>query len=129
MRYIVRTEVWIVPEGSRTNNTIRTDSQCSYANGFSFKLYFLLLRNKISLQSVEIFNRTYFFRHCCFSVVLISNQWSNGIVSHIAPRNIYSVCIFVHLPSIILSCLYSCPFSVGSFTVFSILSFFRRFHV
>ena len=27
---------------SHTNYTIRTDSQCLYANGFSFKLYFLL---------------------------------------------------------------------------------------
>ena len=63
------------------NETIRTDSQYSYANGFSFKLYFLLLQNKISLQSVESLNRTFFFIPCSFSVVLISNQWPKGIVS------------------------------------------------
>ena len=81
IRYIVRTEISIVPEGSRRNKMIRTDSQCLYANGFGFKLYFLLLRNKISLQSVKSLNRTFFFSPCNFSVVIISNQWSTGIVS------------------------------------------------
>ena len=81
IQYIVRMEVLIVPEGSRMNNTIRTDSQCLCTNGFSFKLYFLLLRNKISLQSVESLNRTFFFRTCNFSVVLRSNHWSKGIAS------------------------------------------------
>ena len=81
IRYIVRTKVSMVPEGSRTNNTIRTDSQCSYANCFSFKLYFLLLQNKISLQYVESINRTFFLSPCSFSVVLRSNKWSKGIVS------------------------------------------------
>ena len=70
-----------VPEGSCMNNTIRTDSQCSYANGFSFKLYFLLLQNKISLQSVESLNRTFFSSPCSFSVILRSNQWYKGVVS------------------------------------------------
>ena len=70
-----------VPEGYCMNNTIRMDSQCSYANGFSFKLYFLLLRNKISLQSVESINRTFFFSPCGFSVVLRSNQWYKGVFS------------------------------------------------
>ena len=97
IRYIVRTEVSIVPEGSCTNNTIRTDSQFSYVNGFSFKIYFLLLQNKISLQYVESINRTFLFITCSFSVVLKSNQWSKGIVSHLDltdwRKNIILCCI------------------------------------
>ena len=80
MRYIVRTEVSIVPKGSRTNKTICTDSKCSYANDLSFKLYFLLLQNKIRLQSVEGHNSNFFFSPCSFSVVLRSKHWSKGIV-------------------------------------------------
>ena len=48
---------------------------------YFYKLYFLLLRNKISLQYIESLNRTFFFRPISFSVVLRSNQGFKGIVS------------------------------------------------
>ena len=62
-----------VLKGSCMNNMIRVDCQCLYANVFSFKLYFLLLRNKISLQYVESLNRTFLFSPCSFSFVIRSN--------------------------------------------------------
>ena len=79
------TEVLIVPEGSRMksrmNNTNVRTLNIHTQTVSVYKLYFLLVRNKISLQSVESINRNFFFRPCSFSVVLRSNQWSKGVVS------------------------------------------------
>ena len=66
---------------SRMNNTnVQTLNVCT-RTVLVYKLYFLLLQNKISLQSVGSLNRTFFFSPSSFSVVLRSNHWSNGIFS------------------------------------------------
>ena len=66
---------------SRMNNTNIRTLNIRTRTVLVYKLYFLLLRNKISLQSVENLNRTFFFSPSSFSVVLRHNQWSKGIVS------------------------------------------------
>ena len=85
IQYIVRTEVSIVPRGPvwSTVRITRTYGLSMFIRErfYSCKLYFLLLRNKINLQSVEGIIITFFFSPSRFSVVLISNQWSKGIVS------------------------------------------------
>ena len=85
VRYIVCTEVSIVPEGSRmksrVNNTNVQTLNVRTRTVLVYNLYFLLMWNKISLQSVEGLNRTFFFSPSSFSVVLRSNQLSKRIVS------------------------------------------------
>ena len=66
---------------SRMNNTNIRTLNIRTRTVLVYKLYFLLLRNKISLQYVESLNRTFFFIPSSFIFVLRSNQWSKGIFS------------------------------------------------